>query len=75
MWPPRRLHLELEDGDYEQHSDGEPKPPRRRNKARRGTNPFIDVKTGVDGRSIGDEGSGDENNDLDGFIVADDVEL
>ena len=30
VWPPRRPHLELEDGDYEQESDTEPDPPRRR---------------------------------------------
>ena len=30
VWPPRRPHLELEDGDYEQESDAEPDPPRRR---------------------------------------------
>ena len=73
MWPPRRLHLELEDGDYQQESDTEPDPPRRRNKARRRNNPFIDAEAGVDGDASGDEGTEDKNDDLDGFIVADDV--
>ena len=75
VWPPRRPHLELEDGDYEQESDVEPEPPRRRKKAKRRTNPFIDAEAGVDGDASGDEGSEDENDDLDGFIVADDVEF
>ena len=43
VWPPRRSHLELKDGDYEQDSDSEPEPPRRRKKARRSNNPFIDA--------------------------------
>ena len=29
----------------------------------------------MDGEASGDEGSEDENDDLDGFIVADDVEF
>ena len=75
VWPPRRSHLKLEDGDNEQERDSEQEPLKRRKKTRRHTNPFIYADPCVDGRSIGDEGSGDENNDLDGFIVADDVEL
>ena len=75
MWPPCRPHLELEDGDYEQKSDVKPEPPRRRKKARRRTNPFIEAETGVDGDATGDKGSEDENDDFDGFIVADDVEF
>ena len=75
MWPPRRPHLELENGDYEQESDVEPVPPRRRKKAKRRTNPFIDAEAGVDGDASGDKGTEDENDDLDGFIVADDVEF
>ena len=73
--PPRRLHLELEDGDYEQESDTAPDPLRRRNKSRRRTNPFIDAEAAVDENASGDEGTEDENDGLDGFIVADDVEL
>ena len=37
-------------------------------------NPFIDAEAGVDGDASNDEGSDDENDDLDGFIVADDIE-
>ena len=40
-------------------------------KARRRVNPFIDAEAGVDGDAINEEGSDDENDDLDGFIVAD----
>ena len=45
------------------------------NKARRRVNPFIDAETGVDGDARNDEGSDDENDDLDRFIVADDIEF
>ena len=75
VWPPRRPHLELEDGDYELVSDAEPEPPRRRKEARRRTNPFIDAEAGVDGDASGDEGTEDENDDMDGFIVADYLEF
>ena len=75
VWPPRRSHLELEDGDYEQESDVESMPPRRRKKAKRRTNPFINAEAGIDGDASGNEGSEDENDDLDGFIIADDVEF
>ena len=27
LWPPRRPHLEFDDGDYEQEEDTEPEPP------------------------------------------------
>ena len=74
VWPPRRPRLELEEADYEQE-DTEPKPPRRRKKARRRVNPFIDAEAGVDRDVSGDEETDDENNDLDGFIVANDVEF
>ena len=75
MWPFRRPHLELEDCDYEQESDAEPEPPRGRKKARSRTNPFIDDEAGVDGDANGDERTEDENNDLDGFRVADNVKF
>ena len=55
MWPPCRPHLELEDGDYEQASDFELEPPRRRNKARRRTNPFIDAEACVNWNASGNE--------------------
>ena len=75
MWPPQRPRLELKETDYEWEEDSEPGPPRRRQKARRRMNLFIDAEAGVDGDASGDEGSDDENDDLDGFIVADHVEL
>ena len=73
--PPRRPHLELEDGDYEQESDSELEPPRRRKKARRCTNPFIDAEACVEGDASNDKVTEDKNDDLDSFIVADDLEL
>ena len=73
MWPPRRPHLEFDDGDYEQEENTEPQPVRRRQSARRYANPFIDTEAGVDGNASGDEGTDNDNDDLDGFIVADDV--
>ena len=76
VWLPiRRSHLEFDKGDYEQDEDVEPEPPRRRKKVRRRTNPFIDAEAGVDGAASADERSDDENNELDGFIVADDFEF
>ena len=74
VWPPRRPRLELEEADYQQE-DTEPEPPRCRKKAKRRVNPFIDAEAGVDGDGSNDEGTDDENDDLDGFIVADDVEF
>ena len=75
VWPPRRPRLEFDVGDYEQEEDIEPEKPRRRKRARRRANPFIDSDAGEDGEASGDEGSEDENDDLDGFIVSDDVEF
>ena len=75
VWPPRRPRLELEEADYEQDENAKPAPPRRRKRARRRVNPFNTAEAGVDGDASGDEETDDENNDLDGFIVADDVEF
>ena len=75
VWPPRRQHLEFDDGDHEQEEDTEPEPPKRRYKARRCVNPFIDAEAGVDVDASNDEESDDENDDLDRFIVADDIEF
>ena len=66
--------MEFDDGDYEQEVDTEPQPVRHRKSARRRANPFIDAEAGVDGDASGDEGTDDETDELDGFIVADDVE-
>ena len=74
VWPPRRPHLEFDDGDYEQEEDTEPQPVRRRKNAPHRANPFIDTEAGVDGNASGDEKTDDENDDLDGFIVSDDGE-
>ena len=75
MWPPRRQRLELDEADYEQDVNAEPETPRRQKRARRHVNPFIDAEAGVDGDASNDEETDDENNDIDGFIVADDVEF
>ena len=75
MWPKRRPRLELEEADYEQDENAEPEPPRRQKKARRRVNPFIDAEAGVEVNASNDEGTDDENDDLDGFLVADDVEF
>ena len=74
MWPPRRPHLEFDDNDYEQEDDNEPQPERRRKSAWRRANTFIDTEAGVHGEASGAEQPDDENDDLDGFIVADDWE-
>ena len=75
VWLPRRPRLKFDVGNYEQEEDIEPETPRPRKRARRRANPFIDFEAGVDGEASGDEGSDDENDDLDGFIVADNVEI
>ena len=65
--------MEFDDGNYEQEEETEPDPPRHRNKARRRAYPFIDDEADVDGEASGDEGIHNENDYLDGSIVADDV--
>ena len=44
-------------------------------KTRRRTNLFIEVEAGVNGDASGDEETEDENDDLDGFIIADEVKF
>ena len=44
-------------------------------KARRRVNLFIDAEAVVDADASNDKESYDENDDLDGFIVADDIEF
>ena len=73
VWPPRRPHLEFEKGDYEQEY-AETEPLTHSKKVRR-ANPFIDAEAGVDGEASGDVGSDNDNDDLDGFIIADDIEF
>ena len=74
VWPYCRPHMEFDHGDYEQDVNLKPDPPRRRKRARRHANPFIDAEAGVDGDASGDEGIDEEIDDLDKFIVADDVD-
>ena len=74
VWLPCRLHLELNDSDNEQNSDVEPEPPKRRKKAWRSTNLFIDAETCVDGNAGSDEKTDDEIDDLDKFSLAKNVE-
>ena len=75
VWPLRRPRLEFDVGDYEQKEDIEPELPRRRKRARCRATPFIDSEAGVDGEANGDDRSDYENDNLDGFIVADDVDF
>ena len=75
MWPSRRTHVVFDDGNYAQEMDTEPELPKRREKARRLVNLFIDGEAGVDRDASNDEGSDDEYDDLDGFIVDDDIEF
>ena len=65
--PSRRSLFESED------EDEPPSPPERRRKRRRVANPFIETEAGVDGDASADESDG--SNDLDDFIVPDDVEF
>ena len=71
---PRCLQLEFDDIDYEQEVDTEPQPVRRQKSVRRHANTFIDTEAGVDGDASSDERTDNENDDLDGFIIANDVE-
>ena len=75
LWPPRHPHLVFVDRKYEQEYDAEPEPPRTRKRVRHHANPFIESEAGVDGDASGDEVSDDENYELDGFIVTDDVAI
>ena len=75
VWPPQRPYLEFDDENYTQE-DVKLEEPRRRKQLRRSANRFLDAEAGVDGDASDDEHDVDENcdYDLDGFIVADDVE-
>ena len=74
VWPPSRSYLVFVGGNYEQKKDIKPKPVRPRLSARRRANPFIDTEAGVYWDASADEETDDENDDLDGFTIADDVE-
>ena len=73
MSPPRRPHRDFDERDYEQDEDVEIDQLRGWMRARRRANPFINADAGVDGDTSGDYGTEGENDDLDVFIVADDV--
>ena len=75
VWPPRRPHLEFDEEDYEQETNAEPEPLRLRKRVKRRVNPFIDAEAGVDGDASADEGTDNENDNLDGFIVVDDIDF
>ena len=64
----------MNDGDYEQEENTEFQPVRRQKRALRLPNPFIDAETGVEGDASSDDRTEDEHDDLDGFIVVDNVE-
>lgn len=68
------MHLKFVDGYNEQEEDTEPKQPRRRKKARRSANPFINDEAGVDVVASGDKRFDDEEDDIKRFIVTDFVE-
>lgn len=73
--PPGRPHLEFDEEDYEQETNAEPEPLRLRKRVKRRVNPFIDAEAGVDGDASADEGTDNENDNLDGFIVVDDIDF
>ena len=75
VWLPCRPHMEFYDDNHEQEEEIEPEPPRRRKNVRRRVNLFIDAEAGVDYDASNDIESDDENDDLDRFIVADDIEF
>ena len=75
VWPPRRPRLDFDLNDFEQEEDTAPEPPRHRKGAKRSANLFIDAEAGVDGEASNDEKRGDDNDNLDGFIVAKYVEF
>ena len=74
-WPRRRQHIKFDDGDYKQDEDVESEPPRRRKRERCSANPLIDADAGADEDARGEKEFDDVNDDLDGFIVADDIEV
>ena len=75
MWTLRRPHLQLDEGNYKQEENAKPEPLRRRKKARRRANSFIDAEVGVNGDASSDEITDEDNNDLAKFIVTDDIEF
>ena len=63
VWPPRRPHFKLDDGDYEQEEETEIQPVRRRKNARLRANPFIDSEAGLNGNARNDDNTDGENDD------------
>lgn len=54
VWPFRRSHIELNDGNYEHDEDVEPEPLTHQKRARLCANSLIDAEIGVDGDAISD---------------------
>ena len=73
VWRPRRTTLKSDDGDYKQNT--EPEPLRRSNTAGQNVNLFVDAEAGVARGARNDKWFHDENDDHNGFIVADDIEF
>ena len=67
--------LEFDVNDYEQEENTKPEPPRHQKRASRNAYLFIDAEEDVNGKPSNDEEGDDKNDDLNGFIVADDVEF
>ena len=67
------MHIEFDNGYFEQMEDVYCNLLRRRKNARRRTNLIIDAAAGVDKDLSGDERTDVEIDDRDGFIVAYDV--
>ena len=74
--PPRRPRLEMVEEDNNLEQDNEINVPKCQKKATRRANMFIAHEAGVDGDASEDEDIANEksDDDLDGFIVADDVD-
>lgn len=73
MWLLCSLHKKIKIGDYKQNKDIKQLPTKRQKRARRRSNLWIDAFAGVDGNVRGDEGTDNKNNDVNWFIVVEDV--
>ena len=73
IWPPRCQQIKFKDGDYEQNENVEPVQARRRKRAQRRANLYINAEAEVEGDANGVKRTADEIDDLGGFILVDDV--
>lgn len=73
--PPSCLHIEFDDGDYEQKENAEPKLPNCKKQARRRVNRLINGTAGVDGDASGNTIIKNKNNDFAKFIIVNDIKL